>query len=400
MSECQTFATLSLAELFRLELPEPAWLIPEMLPLGVFALLSGREKAGKSLLALDIAVSVASGDAFLQRPVKQGSVLLVPGEDALRDVRGRVATRLGDRRGVPFHVLPLDGHGTESLTFTDPVSLQKLFETIRKLNVVLTILDPFREFHDLSENDSDRMAPLLRPLRQIAHQTNSTLVLVHHQSRAGHARGSTAIKASCDIEIAFQRSDDDFDQGPPAGRLRIEGRFGPRQVIGARLGDQLRWQVVEGLLGGGSEAGATVSARGRILAALAAAGRSLTAPALAEATGDPLKTVQNAISGMLHESSPPILSFGSGTKGDARRFARAGDDDQIVPSSQTRGGSSGGNNLFHQQPFVPPGSGSNGSNSAVVRCFACKAEVPAGGVCPRCHPPPRLAEDGNDGGDV
>ena len=51
------------------------------------------------------------------------------------------------------------------------------------------------------------MAPLLKPLRQLAHHRNLALVVNHHQNRGGTFRGSTAIRAAFDQEWAFTRTD-------------------------------------------------------------------------------------------------------------------------------------------------------------------------------------------------
>jgi RecA-family ATPase len=41
----------------------------------------------------------------------------------------------------------------------------------------LVVLDPLRELHSGREDLSDEMAPIIRPLRQIAHETGVTIAL-------------------------------------------------------------------------------------------------------------------------------------------------------------------------------------------------------------------------------
>ena len=74
----------------------------DILPTGAFCLLDGREKSGKGLLSLDLCASVALGEPFLDRAVKEGPAIYCAAEENIRDVRARVAERLGARRDAPF----------------------------------------------------------------------------------------------------------------------------------------------------------------------------------------------------------------------------------------------------------------------------------------------------------
>ena len=64
-------------------LPEPprrGWLVPDLLPEGTVSCWFGDDGTGKSVLALALAICVASGKPFLDRPVQQGSVLFIDTE--------------------------------------------------------------------------------------------------------------------------------------------------------------------------------------------------------------------------------------------------------------------------------------------------------------------------------
>jgi hypothetical protein len=64
-------------------LPEPprrGWLVPDLLPEGTVSCWYGDDGTGKSVLALALAICVASGRPFLDRPVQQGSVLFIDTE--------------------------------------------------------------------------------------------------------------------------------------------------------------------------------------------------------------------------------------------------------------------------------------------------------------------------------
>ena len=71
---------LSIVDLERL--PDPIWQIAGVTPQGGLALLYGQPGIGKSFLALDWALSIATGQDWMDRRVQQGSVVYVYAEGA------------------------------------------------------------------------------------------------------------------------------------------------------------------------------------------------------------------------------------------------------------------------------------------------------------------------------
>lgn len=312
------FEPLSLEALFAFELPDREDAVDGLLPLGSACLLSGREKSGKGLITLDLCASIALGEPFLGQEVRQGPAIYCAAEEHIGDVRDRVADRLGDRRDVPLLILPLDGSTGDRLRLDDPKSMQQLWDMVVMLNPIVVVLDPMRELHDRQEDAADEMAPLLRPVRQIAHHRNTCVVVNHHQNRGGTFRGSTAIRAAFDLEWEFTRTDGDVDKEneSPRGRLRVEGRHGPRQVIHMRLGEGLRWeadQPVAKLREPGT--------RVRILDYFLDADSSRTATEISEGIRVPKHTVQNVLTEMVRETPCPLVVLGTGTKTDPRRYS-------------------------------------------------------------------------------
>ena len=72
--------------------PQIQWLVQDLWTDQAVGILGGEPKCCKSFLALDLAVSVASGVACLRQfPVpRSGPVLLFPAEDSLAVVRQRL----------------------------------------------------------------------------------------------------------------------------------------------------------------------------------------------------------------------------------------------------------------------------------------------------------------------
>jgi hypothetical protein len=309
------YRPLSLDELAAMNLPDLDWVVDTLLPTGSLTLFAGREKSGKSLLAADLAACVACGEPFLDRTVSPGPVILIPAEENLRDIRSRLHKRLLGNTAPPLRVLPVNRSDQDQLDLANAECLEALHTMIAAEEPAVLILDPFREVHRLPENDADAMGPLLAPLRRLAHNTNTAIVLVHHMSRGGTFRGSTAILGSCDQEWAFHRSDElDSTSSELAGTLTVKGRYGQRERVGIRLGDELRWQLSLQALG------SPPSARTQVLDFLREATEPATAHEVAAATGTVTKTVQNIIAEEVRRGVAPIVKSGTGAKNDPFRY--------------------------------------------------------------------------------
>lgn len=318
------FETLSLAELEEYEFPDVTWLVEDLMPAGALVLLVGRPKAGKSLLAIDLLASVATGTSFLGRPAESGATLYLPAEDALSLVRDRLFMRMGDNREAPLAVIPADGSFDQTIEIDTRESVVRLAETVARHRSTLLVLDPFRELHRQPENEAQPMASVLRPMRQLAHMTHCTVVLIHHRNK--HAtdpslaiRGSSAIAGGVDVTITLDTvaGVGDYSDSQLL-MLNVEGRYGTRQQLAARLGDNLRWEQVDDY-----ESGAH-SATDRVLSLLQSSAATMTADQIAMETGLAKKTIQNAF-GFLRGSSL-IERLGSGTRYDPYRYRAARDE--------------------------------------------------------------------------
>jgi hypothetical protein len=94
-------------ELMRMELPEPRWAVDGILPEGM-SVLAGKPKLGKSWLALNVALAVASGGVALgDVPVGQGSVLYLALEDTPRRLQARLRKLLDRQDAKPPAALTL-----------------------------------------------------------------------------------------------------------------------------------------------------------------------------------------------------------------------------------------------------------------------------------------------------
>jgi len=177
------------------------WLIEDLWSEQAVGILGGEPKCCKSFLALELAVSVASGAPCLRRFAvhRPGPVLLFPAEDALAVVRARLQW-ICTIAQVSFENLPIEVITAHVLRLDLPADRQRLTETVQALRPRLLILDPMIRLHRLDENDASKIAALLSYLRELQRQFQLAVVLVHHSRKDGHSsRPGQALRGSSEL---------------------------------------------------------------------------------------------------------------------------------------------------------------------------------------------------------
>jgi hypothetical protein len=193
--------------------PQTQWLVEELWTEQAVGILGGEPKCCKSFLALDVAVSVASGAACLRQfPVRRsGPVLLFPAEDSLAVVRQRLEG-IAAAAQVPFSSLPVQVITTPSLRLDMATDRERLSHTVQQQRPVLLILDPLIRLHRVDENDASQIAALLSFLRELQRKFLLAVMVVHHarkdsqSSRPGQAlRGSSELHGWGDSNLYLRR---------------------------------------------------------------------------------------------------------------------------------------------------------------------------------------------------
>jgi len=181
--------------------PQTQWLIEGLWSDQAVGILGGEPKCCKSFLALDVAVSVASGAACLRQfPVRRtGKVLLFPAEDSLAVVRQRLEGIAGAAQ-VDFQSLPVEVIPAPFLRLETPSDRQRLTQSVQALQPILLILDPLIRLHRVDENDATQIATLLSYLRELQRQFGLAVLLVHHARKDSHSsRPGQALRGSSEL---------------------------------------------------------------------------------------------------------------------------------------------------------------------------------------------------------
>jgi hypothetical protein len=186
------------------EVQEPTeWVLEDFLPVGSLALLAGKPKEGKTTLAYELAAKVAQGQSFLGRTTQKGGVLIVAVEEHRRDVKARLAN-LGAEgiENLYVHVGPLK---------PTPTFFAMLTTFIQDHEIRLVIVDTLAAFWSVqNENDASEMTKAVKPLLQLARESDACVLLIHHarKSEGSHGdeiRGSGALFGLVDIAVVMKR---------------------------------------------------------------------------------------------------------------------------------------------------------------------------------------------------
>jgi 5S rRNA maturation endonuclease (ribonuclease M5) len=188
-----------------LNLPEEAiqWLVEDRLPSGGLSIMVAKPKVGKSTLARCLAVCVSQGKPWLNQDVSQGPVLYL----ALEEKRSELIKHfraMGATETDPIFIFagmsPQDG-------------IIQLTEAVKFHKPALIIIDPLFRFTRVRDGNAySEVTAALEPLLNLARQSGSHVLLVHHSGKGDRnggdsILGSTAIFGSVDTAFIMKRSE-------------------------------------------------------------------------------------------------------------------------------------------------------------------------------------------------
>ena len=194
---------LDSAGLDRLRDPEP--LVAGILYLDTLAWLIGRPGHGKSLVGLDWAGHIGTGQTWNGCPVTSGPVLYVSPE-APSGIKLRVRA-WEEAMGVimdQVYFLPIGVQASNAMHW------DALIDLCREIDPVLVVLDTqARVTVGLEENSAKDMGQFVDRVERLRAATKACVLIVHHTTRgSSHLRGSTALEgAASTIVVAVKDGD-------------------------------------------------------------------------------------------------------------------------------------------------------------------------------------------------
>jgi RecA-family ATPase len=195
-------AFIRVSDLALQPVPPREWLAPDLVPGSTVTTISGDGGVGKSLLALQLAISTSLGLPWAGRAIETAPALMVTAEDDLDEVLRRITdiATLIDRdpremRGL--EVLSLAGHDAIMSAWnrlTNTMSATPLFEAVEQRIVDtgarLAIFDTLADLHSGQENDRAHARQVISQFRGLAIRNRCAVVLLAHPSLTGMATGT------------------------------------------------------------------------------------------------------------------------------------------------------------------------------------------------------------------
>lgn len=230
-----------------LSVPERQWLVRDLVPSRNVTLLYGDGGTGKSLLSLQLAVAVATGGAWLNRPVASGRAVFLSAEDEVDELHRRLADIVrheGKKLADLGHLTVCSLAGRDALlaTYEGPGrplapsdKLKELDDLMRELRPALLALDTLADLFPGNENDKAQARQFVGLLKGLAIQHNCAVLMLAHPSVAGMASGTgtsgnVAWSGGARSRLYFERIERDSHEADPDARvLRVmKANYGPR----------------------------------------------------------------------------------------------------------------------------------------------------------------------------
>lgn len=218
------------------------WVINTMIPANTVTLLSGDGGTGKSLLALNLAISVATGGLlpWLGFKPQKGPALYVGAEDDQNEMHRRINNMIWNRPDIGFadlkdlHIASLAARDA-LLSVVDArsniLTPSPLFEQIRtKIDAErprLVVFDTLADLFPGNENDRAQARQFIGQLRKLSVDFSTTIILLSHPSLSGMASGTgtsgnTAWNNSVRSRLFMQRiNEEGYELDKTARKLTV-----------------------------------------------------------------------------------------------------------------------------------------------------------------------------------
>ena len=180
------------------------WLVDDLIPVRTRGLMVADPKVGKSPLALDLALALASGSSWLGHVVpRRRRVAVISREDSPAETARRLqlfSAGTAARGEYNWGQIWLNTMDQSPMLHVDNVEqVDALIKELQMEQFDLAIFDVFSALHSGDENDNTVMTGALEALTRIQEEARCGVLLLHHLSKAQSsnifrdARGAGAI---------------------------------------------------------------------------------------------------------------------------------------------------------------------------------------------------------------
>lgn len=189
-------------------MPPVEFLVDELIPERSFAMIYGQPGAGKSFLAIDMALSVAHGVDWQGKKVKQGPVLYIAGEGigGFSKRWSAWSKHHGLEQKPDMYLLPV------AVNMMDEQDVARLILTVEEMGRewALIIIDTVaRAIAGADENAAQSIGMFVQSCDRVRAAAGGTMLAVHHSGKDSSrgARGSNALLGALDTSIVVGKLD-------------------------------------------------------------------------------------------------------------------------------------------------------------------------------------------------
>ena len=313
--------TTTMLDLLRRPIPPTFWVVDGLIPAGLF-LLAADPKTGKSRFALDLSLSIAYGELFLDRfPTKKGDCLMVSNESGDISLARRALEMLGldpdnhDPEGIEEKTAPdSDNHPLDHIfaerrltKLTQGLEQELLHWASTVENPRLIVIDtlasvmPQGRGLDRRQDDYNALIGLADVALQLPH---TAIIVIHHTNKRGADGGDPMMRISGSTGLTAATDGNAVMSKLPGDKIRFD--FSPRDTKDASFelasldNQRFRWlrdlEVKEN-----SEKTSRVTCRQQILSMVKDSTEPLSPAAISRATGIKAATVSKTLKRLTDE---------------------------------------------------------------------------------------------------
>ncbi|MGH3442015.1 MAG: bifunctional DNA primase/polymerase [Nitriliruptorales bacterium] len=181
-----------------------SWLVRDVLPEGI-TVLYGRGGVGKSFLALDLSLALAADDRWVLYAVGEGLAGLPPRVGAWRDAHPHADP------GLRFMLAADTEQGVAFPGLLHADSVERFRRDLAALphRPDLIVIDTWARALGGDENDTASVSRAVAVLDRLRAEHGCSILVIHHESAQGRARGNTALPNAADAMWHLKEADGD-----------------------------------------------------------------------------------------------------------------------------------------------------------------------------------------------
>lgn len=195
--------TLSVKEYLKDGVPKIEWVVDNILPRSGITSFVGAPKSFKSFVALDLALTAASGREFLDNfSTEESNVLIIDEENGNTTILSRIDLMCKSlAMDHPDNVYISIFNGIKLDTDEGYIILDTL---IRELNIKVVILDSMVRLMEGDENFASDVRKVFDTLKKLRKEREVSFIILHHLTKDSKTpRGSGDFMAFVDVQMSF-----------------------------------------------------------------------------------------------------------------------------------------------------------------------------------------------------